>query len=342
MSKVNLDWANIGFNYHKTDKRYVAHYKDGKWDKGELVDDAVLHLSECAEVFQYCQQCFEGLKARRTKNGDIAVFRPDMNAKRMHDAAVRLEMPPFPEDQFIDAVKQVIKANLDWLPPYGTGASLYLRPFMIGTDPIIGVSSANVFEFRIFCTPVGPYYKGGAKPISLLVSDFDRSAPHGTGNIKAGLNYAMSLYDHTLCKAQGFDENMYLDPATRTYVDETGGSNFIFITKDNEVVTPLSDSILPSITRRSCMYVAEHYLGLKTTQRKVRFDELKDFAECGVCGTAAVISPVGRVVNHGEELIFPSGMEHPGPITEKLLNTLSGIQECEIEAPEGWILKVEE
>ena len=262
MEKKNLDWENMGFNYMQTDKRYVSNYKDGKWDEGALIDDANIVMNECAGVLQYAQTVFEGLKAYTTEDGRIVTFRPDLNASRMADSAKRLEMPVFPEDRFVDAVKQVVKANAAYVPPYGSGAALYIRPYMFGSNPVIGVKPADEYQFRIFVTPVGPYFKGGAKPITICVSDFDRAAPHGTGHIKAGLNYAMSLHAIVTAHANGFDENMYLDSATRTKVEETGGANFIFVTKDNKIVTPHSDTILPSITRRSIMYVAEHYLGL--------------------------------------------------------------------------------
>ena len=253
------------------------------------------------------------------------------------NSAARLEMPQFPKDRFIDAIEKVVAANADYVPPYGSGATLYIRPYMFGTNPVIGVKPASEYQFRAFCTPVGPYFKGGAKPITIRVTDFDRAAPHGTGHVKAGLNYAMSLHAIVDAHKQGYDENMYLDAATRTYVEETGGANFIFVTKDGTVVTPKSDSILPSITRRSILYVAEHYLGLKTEERPVPFTEVKDFAECGLCGTAAVISPVGKIVDHGNEICFPSGMEKMGPVIQKLYDTLTGIQMGHIEAPEGWI-----
>ncbi len=337
MEKKNLDWENMGFNYMQTDKRYVSNYKDGKWDEGVLIDDANIVMNECAGVLQYAQTVFEGLKAYTTEDGRIVTFRPDLNASRMADSAKRLEMPVFPEDRFVDAVKQVVKANAAYVPPYGSGAALYIRPYMFGSNPVIGVKPADEYQFRIFVTPVGPYFKGGAKPITICVSDFDRAAPHGTGHIKAGLNYAMSLHAIVTAHANGFDENMYLDSATRTKVEETGGANFIFVTKDNKIVTPHSDTILPSITRRSIMYVAEHYLGLEVEERDVYLDEVKEFAECGLCGTAAVISPVGKIVDHGEEICLPSGMEKMGPITQKLYDTLTGIQMGQIEAPEGWI-----
>lgn len=337
MEKKNIDWGNIGFAYMPTDKRFVANYKNGAWEEGALTSDSTITLSECAGVFQYAQTCFEGLKAYTTKDGHIVTFRPDLNASRMADSARRLEMPVFPEDKFIEAVAMTVEANEAYVPPYGSGATLYIRPYMFGSSPVIGVKPAEEYQFRIFTTPVGPYFKGGAKPITIRVSDFDRAAPHGTGHIKAGLNYAMSLHAIVSAHEEGFDENMYLDPATRTKVEETGGANFIFITKDNKVVTPKSDSILPSITRRSLMYVAKEYLGLETEEREVLLDEVKDFAECGLCGTAAVISPVGKIVDHGKEICFPSGMDDMGPITKKLYDTLTGIQMGLIEAPQGWI-----
>ncbi len=340
MNKQNIDWSNLGFGYIQAGERFVSDYKDGKWDEGRMTTDATVTISECAGVLQYAQTCFEGMKAYTTCDGRIVVFRPDLNAQRMEDSCKRLEMPVFPKDKFIEAVCEVVKANTDFVPPYGTGATLYLRPYMFGSSAVIGVKPAEEYQFRVFATPVGPYFKGGAKPITLKVADFDRAAPNGTGNVKAGLNYAMSLHAIVTAHNEGFDENMYLDAATHTKVEETGGANFIFITKDNKVVTPKSNSILPSITRRSLMYVAEHYLGLEVEEREVEFSEVKDFAECGLCGTAAVISPVGKIYNHGEEICFPSGMEEMGPITKKLYETLTGIQMGKIEAPEGWIVEI--
>ena len=337
MEKKNIDWANLGFGYQKTDMRYVSNFKDGAWDEGVMTADDTVVISECAGVLQYAQTCFEGLKAYTTEDGHIVTFRPDLNAKRMADSAKRLQMPVFPEERFIEAVEKVVAANEAFVPPYGSGATLYIRPYMFGSNPVIGVKPTDEYQFRIFVTPVGPYFKGGVKPLTLRVCDYDRAAPHGTGHIKAGLNYAMSLYAIVEAHEEGYDENMYLDAATRTKVEETGGANFIFITKDNKLVTPKSDSILPSITRRSLMTVAKDYLGMEVEEREVSVDELKDFAECGLCGTAAVISPVGKIVNHGEEICFPSGMTEMGPVTKKLYDTLTGIQMGRIEAPEGWI-----
>ena len=341
MEKKNIDWGNLGFGYMPTDKRFVANYKNGAWDEGALIDDPMITMSECACVLQYAQTCFEGIKAYTTEQGKIVTFRPDLNAKRMADSERRLQMPVFPEDRFVQAVVDVVKANAAYVPPYGSGATLYIRPYMFGIDSVIGVKPATEYQFRIFTTPVGPYFKGGAKPITIRVSDVDRAAPHGTGDIKAGLNYAMSLYNIVDAHNKGFDENMYLDPATRTYVEETGGANFIFVTKDNKVVTPKSNSILPSVTRRSLMVVAKDYLGLEVEERPVAKEELKDFAEAGLCGTAAVISPIGKIVDHGTEICLPSGMEEMGPVTKKLYDTLTGIQMGRIEAPEGWIHVIE-
>ena len=337
MSNKQIDWANLGFGYIQTDKRFVSNFKNGAWDEGVLTEDANIVLSECAGVLQYAQTIFEGLKAYRTEDGHIVTFRPDLNAKRLADSARRLQMPVFPEDKFVEAVEQVVAANADFVPPYGSGATMYLRPYMFGSNPVIGVKPADEYQFRIFATPVGPYFKGGVKPLTIRVCDFDRAAPHGTGHIKAGLNYAMSLYAIVDAHHQGFDENMYLDSATRTKVEETGGANFIFITKDGKLVTPKSDTILPSITRRSLCYVAKEYLGMEVEEREVFVEELKDFAECGLCGTAAVISPVGKIVDHGTEICLPSGMEGMGPHIQKLYDTLTGIQMGRIEAPEGWI-----
>lgn len=336
----NIDWSNLGFGYIKTDYRYISNFKDGKWDDGILSTDDKVVLNESAGVLQYAQTCFEGLKAYRTVDNKVVCFRPDMNAKRMADTVKRLEMPVFEEERFIDAVIKTVKANIDYVPPYGSGATLYLRPYMFASNAVIGVKPATEYQFRLFATPVGPYFKGGVKPIVLRVPDFDRAAPRGTGLVKAGLNYAMSLHAIVDAHKQGYNENMYLDSATRTKVEETGGANIIFVTKDNTIVTPKSDTILPSITRRSLMYVAEKYLGLKTEEREVLMSEVKDFKECALCGTAAVLSPVGRVVDHGNEINFPSGMEKMGEITQKLYDTLTGIQMGRLEAPEGWITEI--
>ncbi len=337
MEKKNINWSELGFGYMQTDKRFVANFKNGQWDEGCLTDKATIEMSECACVLQYAQTCFEGLKAYTTEDGKIVCFRPDLNAARMADSCRRMKMPVFPEDRFVDAVVQTVRANAAWVPPYGSGASLYVRPFMFGSDAIIGVKPANEFQFRVFVTPVGPYFKGGVKPLTLRVSDLDRAAPRGTGHIKAGLNYAMSLYNIVDAHEQGYDENVYVDSATRTHIEETGGANIIFVTKDGKLVTPKSDTILPSITRRSLLQVAKDYLGMEVEERVISLDEIGEFTECGLCGTAAVISPVGKIVDHGKEISY-AGM---GPVIQKLYDTLTGIQMGRIPGPEGWICVIE-
>ncbi len=341
MEKKNIDWANLDFSYQDTDQRFVSMYTNGAWDEGTLLSDPNITMNECAGVLQYAQTIFEGLKAYETVDGRIVMFRPDQNASRMADSAKRLEMPVYPEERFVEAVKSVVRANAAYVPPYGYGATLYIRPYEFGINSVIGVKPADDYMFRIFTTPVGPYFKGGVKPLHIKISDLDRAAPHGTGDIKAGLNYAMSLHAIVTAHEEGFDENMYLDPATRTKVEETGGANFLFVTPEGKLVTPLSDSILPSITRRSLMYVAEHYFGMEVEQRVVYKDELKEFTEVGLCGTAAVISPVGAIYDHGTDILIPSGMDEMGPVMGKLRSTLVDIQDGKLEAPEGWIFDVE-
>ena len=344
IEKKDLDWGSLSFSYMPTDYSYVCNYRDGAWEEGGLTTDHTVTLSECAGILHYCQEVFEGLKAYTTENGDIVCFRPDLNAERMANSAKRLVMPPFPEDKFVEAVKMVVKANAAWVPPFGSGATLYVRPLMFATGDVIGVKPATEYQFRILVTPVGPYYSGGVKPVAVKVPKYDRAAPHGTGNIKAGLNYAMSLYAGVEAHAEGFADNMYLDPQTRTFVEESGGANFLFVDQEGTLVVPQShtDSILPSITRRSLVYVAEHMLGMKVEERPVEFAEVAAgrFTECGMCGTAAVISPVGKVVDGDNEIVFGSGMEHVGPVMAKLRETLTGIQSGEIEGPEGWIVKI--
>ena len=336
MERKNIDWSSLGFGYVKTDMRYVSNFKNGAWDDGCLTGDDMISMSECACVLQYAQTCFEGMKAYTTADGKIVVFRPDLNATRMAESCRRLKMPVFPEDRFVDAIVQTVRANAEWVPPYGSGASLYLRPFMFGSDAIIGVKPANEFQFRVFATPVGPYFKGGIKPLRVRISDLDRAAPKGTGHVKAGLNYAMSLYNIVDAHEQGYDENVYVDSATRTHIEETGGANIIFVTKEGKLVVPKSETILPSITRRSLVQVAKDYLGLEVEERAVALDEIGEFTECGLCGTAAVISPVGTIDDHGHEIHY-AGM---GPVIEKLYKTLTGIQMGTIPAPEGWIIEI--
>ena len=336
---MEMDWENLGFAYRKTNKRYVDNYVGNKWNGGELIADDTITVSESSAVFQYAQTCFEGLKAYQTVSGKIVTFRPMENAKRMVASCERLVMPIYPEDQFVKAVKMVVDANREFVPPYGTNGSLYIRPFMIGSGAVIGVKPSAEYQFRIFTTPVGNYFKGGVHPLKVCESKYDRAAPHGTGAIKAGLNYAMSIYPQELAHKNGYDENMYLEPVTRQFVEETGGSNFGFVSKDNALVIPKSSSILPSITRRSLIYVAENYLNLKVEERPVDKKELKEFSEAFLCGTAAVLSPVGQVDTDEGTFTFTTSEGGYGPISKKLFDTLRGIQLGTIEAPEGWIVE---
>ena len=343
VEKKQIDWSSLGFGYQKTDYRFVANYRNGGWEEGFLSEDENVVINECAGVLQYSQSCFEGLKAYTTEDGHIVTFRPDLNAQRMKDSCERLEMPVYPVDQWVDAVCRTVKANAAWVAPYGSGATLYIRPYMFGSNAVIGVKPADEYQFRILTTPVGPYFKGGVKPITIRISDFDRAAPHGTGHIKAGLNYAMSLHAIMDAHRNGFDENLYLDPTTRTKIEETGGANVLLVKKDGTIVVPKSGSILPSITRRSLVYIAQEILGMKVEEREVLFDEVKagEFAECGLCGTAAVISPVGRIYDHGTYYEMPDGLHEIGPVMKKLYDTLTGIQMGRLEAPEGWICVIE-
>lgn len=338
---VEIDWDNLGFEYHKLPYRYVSYYKDGQWDNGQLSEDATLHISEASPALHYGQQAFEGLKAYRTKDGSIQLFRPDRNAARLQATADRLLMPQVPTEQFIDAVKQVVKANEDYVPPYGTGATLYLRPLLIGVGDIIGVKPANEYIFTVFAMPVGAYFKGGLVPTNFIVSeDYDRAAPYGTGAAKVGGNYAGSLLPGKQAKSNGYSDVIYLDPATHNKIEEVGAANFFGITADNEFVTPLSPSILPSITKYSLLELAEKRLGMTVIEGDVPIAELDRFVEAGACGTAAVISPIGGIQFKDKRHVFYSETE-VGPVTRRLYDELVGIQFGDIEAPEGWIVKVD-
>ena len=337
--KVNIDWNNLGFEYIKTDFRYISTWKNGSWDEGHLTEDNMLTISEASCALHYGQQCFEGLKAYRTKNGDIQLFRPNRNAARLNNSLNKLLMPEIPEEKFIDACMQVVKANEHYVPPYGTGGTLYLRPFVIGVGDNIGVKPAPEYIFCVFCLPVGAYFKGGMTPCNFMIADYDRAAPHGTGGQKVGGNYAASMQPHKIAADRVFADCIYLDPATRTYIEEVGAANFFGITKNNEFVTPKSPSVLPSITKYSLMEIAEKYLNMPVYERKVPIDSLDEFKEAGACGTAAVITPIGGIEYKGELHVFYSETE-VGPITKELYRILCGIQFGDVEAPEGWIYKV--
>ncbi len=340
MSKnVSIDWSKLGFGYYKTDLRYVSMWKDGQWDDGKLVEDNMISISEASTALHYGQQCFEGLKAYRTPSGDIQLFRPDENAKRLNRSCRRVLMPEMPIEKFINACVDVVKANEHFVPPYGTGASLYLRPYVIGVGHNLGVRPAPEFMFGIFCVPVGPYFKGGMAPVNFTIADMDRAAPYGTGAAKVGGNYAGSLLPHREAVNKGFADCIYLDPMTHTKIEEVGAANFFGITADGKFVTPKSPSILPSITKYSLMHLAENYLGLSVEERDCRVDALDEFVEAGACGTAAVITPIGGIEVNGKLHVFHSETE-VGPVTKKLYETLVGIQFGEIEGPDGWVYKV--
>lgn len=335
-----IDWNNVGLNYIKTDKRYSAVYRDGKWEEGRLVDDNIMHINESAAVFQYAQTCFEGLKAYRWKDGSVVLFRPDLNEERFFSSCERMCMPLLKKGEFIKAVVETVKANEDAVPPFDANASLYIRPFMIGSGPVINVVPSQEYEFRVFCLPLGSYFDATSNSMKLNLSSYDRAAPHGTGNVKAGANYAISFYPLHIAKDGGFNENIYLDAATRTFVEESGGANIIFVDKDGNLVVPQSDAILPSITRRSLVYIAKEYLGINVDERPVKFSEISSFVECGLCGTAAVISPVGSVHTPNGDITFKNSLKGRGPVLKKLFDTLYGIQKGTVKTPEGWIYKV--
>lgn len=338
-SVETIDWNNLSFGYIDTGKKFRAYFKDGKWGEGKIETDKHLTISEASNVFHYGQTCFEGLKAYRTKDGSIQLFRPDENAKRMRQSAERLLMEPYPEEDFVRAIHEVVKANAEWVPPYGTGASLYIRPFLMGIGDTVGVAPATEYVFSIFVTPVGAYFKGGLAPAHFLVSDYDRAAPRGTGAAKVAGNYAASLYPGKLAKSKGYADAIYLDPATKTKIEEVGAANFFGITADGKFVTPLSDSILPSITKYSLMKLAEERLGLTVVEGDVFVDQLDQFVEAGACGTAAVITPIGSITAGDHKQVFYSETE-VGPTIKRLYEELVGIQYGDVEGPEGWVQTV--
>ena len=335
-----IDWNSLGFDYIDTDYSYLSHYKDGTWDDGQLTEKSTIEIHEGSTVLHYGQHVFEGMKAYRTKEGNIQLFRPDMNAARMKESCERILMPAFPEERFVEAVKEVVRANADWVPPYESGGTLYIRPYMVGVGPNIGVKPADEYIFGIFVLPVGSYFEGGLKPSNFLVTEYDRAAPNGTGAAKFGGNYGASLQPGVAAKKAGFADAVYLDPKTHTKIEEVGAANFFGITHDDQFVTPKSPSILPSITKKSLLYLAEHRFGMEVIEGDVYIDELDRFKEAGAMGTAAVIAPVGGLQYKGELHVFYSE-EEVGPITKKLYDELVGIQFGDKEAPAGWIQTVD-
>jgi branched-chain amino acid aminotransferase len=336
--KADLDWGSLPFGYVKTDYNIRFHYKDGKWSEGVLSQDENISISIASPAIHYGQQAFEGMKAFTTIDGRVVVFRPEENALRLQRSCQRIFMPEFPVDKFVEATKKVVAANLRFVPPYGTGASLYIRPVMFGTGSKVGLGPALEYELVIFVSPVGPYYKGGFKPVKALVVDqFDRAAPVGTGDCKVGGNYAAGLRGDQYAHDKGFSVVLFLDPKEKKYVDEFGTSNFIGI-KGNTYLMPTSGSILPSITNKSLSQLAEH-LGMKVERRPVAIDEVEGLDEVGAVGTAAVVTPMCSITYGSKEFKFGDGV-HAGPILTKLYETYYGIQTGKEKDPFGWLVEV--
>lgn len=336
MEQPNLDWGNLTFSYTKTDYNVRCTYKDGKWGEIEVSDSEYIPMHIAATCLHYGQESFEGLKAYRGKDGKIRIFRMEENAKRFIRSAEGIKMQPMPVELFCEMVRKVVKLNERFVPPYGSGASLYIRPFEIGITPRVGVKPADEYMVVMLVTPVGPYFKEGFKPTKVCMSrEYDRVAPKGTGSIKVGGNYAASLVAGEKAHDLGYSVMLYIDPKEKKYLDECGAANFFGI-KNNTYVTPASESILPSITNKSLTQLAED-LGLKVERRQIPVEELETFEEASACGTAAVCSPIAEIhdLDNGKKYIFSTNNE-AGPMTTKLYNTLIGIQFGEIEDTHGW------
>jgi branched-chain amino acid aminotransferase len=341
MEKAQLDWPKLDFGYHPTDYNIRLIWKDGAWDQGTLTPDETITMHIAATCLHYGQQCFEGLKAFETKSGEVVVFRIDENAKRLARSCKKIIMPPVPEETFIDAVYRVINANRKYIPPYGTGASLYIRPLVLGTGPQVGVRPAEEYVFMVLVTPVGPYFKTGYKPVHLIVEEeVDRAAPLGVGDVKVGGNYAAGLRASIRARERGFTEVLYLDAKHKRYIDESGPANFYGITQDDQYITPDSESILPSITNKSLITLAEE-MGLRPQYREIDVEELFELKEAGCCGTAAVITPVGSITYRDRKVVY-SKDDQPGPISTQLYNKLTAIQVGDEPDEYGWLFRVPE
>lgn len=341
MDLKNTNWAELDFSYKNVPYRFHAHWKDGKWDEGRLVTENKLSIDESAPCLHYGQQCFEGMKAQRSKDGRIWLFRPIENAKRFQQSARRLMMPEVPIELFMKGVKEAVKANADYVPPYGYGASLYIRPLLIGIGENLGVRPAPEYLFIVFVCPVGPYFKQGFKPISLKVeTEYDRAAPNGIGNVKAGGNYSASLWPLKIAREEGFDEVVYLDPKEHKYFEETGASNVFFVLEGNVIATPKSNSILNSITRRTIVQVAREEFGYTVEERRIHVDEMSKFVEAGACGTAAVITPIGSMGYKGKIYKFYADGKEAGPVTRKLYDYITALQVGDVEDKWGWLEEV--
>ncbi len=336
IKKKNIDWANLPFNYRKTDYRFLATYKNGDWNEGKLIQDNEIHLHEGSGSLHYAQQCFEGLKAYCTEDERILLFRPLENAKRMQRTAKRLLMPVVATEFFLQAVKKTVQANQAWVPPFGFGASFYIRPLLIGVGEMLGLTPAPEYQFRVFGSPVGPYFTAGkTTPIKLyLAQSFDRAAPQGIGSFKAGANYVAGLWIRKEAAKKGANEVLYLDSKHNRYLDESGATNIIILTKEGKLITPKSNSILPSITRQSAMHIAKEKLGLQTEERAIDFfKEIDNFAEIGACGTAAVLAPVEEIICDKKSYKFNSS----APILQEIHKTLTEIQQGISEDIYGWM-----
>ncbi len=337
----NINWSELSFGYMKTDYNVRCYYRDGKWGELEVSSSEILNIHMAATCLHYGQEAFEGLKAFRGKDGKVRVFRMEENGKRMQTSSKGIVMAEFPVERFEEAVRKVIKLNERFIPPYGSGASLYVRPLLIGLGAQVGVAPASEYMFLVFVTPVGPYFKSGFKPVPVcIMRDYDRAAPHGTGTIKVGGNYAASLAAGRKAQEKGYAAVLYLDPKDKKYLDECGPANFFGI-KDNKYVTPASTSILPSITNKSLQQLAED-MGLTVERRPIPVEELDTFEETAECGTAAVITPISRIddLDESKSYIFSKDGK-PGPVCEKLYHKLQGIQTGDEPDPYGWVKIIE-
>ena len=330
---VDIDWDALGFNYIPTKAHIVYKYSNGKWGKGEVKTDPYMPIHIAASSLHYGQALFEGLKAYRCKDEKVRTFRDIENSKRLNNTANYIVCPEIPYEMFREAIDTAIKENIDYIPPYGTGGSLYIRPFMFGSGPVMGVHPADEYIFSVYVSPVGPYYKGGIKPIDAVIfEDYDRAAPHGAGSYKLAGNYAAGMYSLIKAKKMGYPIVLFLDSEKHEYFEEFTTTNFFAITKDGKYITPQADTILPSITNKSLLQIAED-LGIKTERRPIRFDEIDTFAEVGACGTAGVITPI-RKINRGDKSYYFS--DECGPISRKLYDILTGVQYGELPDTHSW------
>jgi branched-chain amino acid aminotransferase len=338
-SMPNIEWDKLNFEYRPTKSNLRMTYSNGSWDEGYLTNSSNVNIHIAASCIHYGQACFEGLKAFVCKDGEVRIFRPDENARRISESSQYIQGPEIPDDIFINAVKKVVKDNIEYVPPYGSKGALYIRPVVIGTDPRIGVTPSNSYELIILVMPVGAYYKNGLHPVNaLIMNDFDRAAPNGTGHVKLAGNYAAGLKASAYAKKQGFPINLFLDAAQKKYIEEFGTSNFIAINKKGHYITPKSNSILPSITNKSLMQLADS-MGIHTEKRLVPLEELTDFEEVGACGTAVIITPIHKIVH--ENKVYTYGTpDKCGATLQKLYDELTAIQYGEKEDKFNWMIKV--